>query len=97
MTEYLIKDITLKRSSTAWERNIPGKKKSIWIHISKNFVYLSWPEKRTYWVFDNMIRAGMSLPKIKFSDRTSTMWINSYGVRFDKAKDYENAKIILNE
>jgi hypothetical protein len=86
MKEKVIKDITLKRSSADWQRNVPGKKKNIWIHISKNFVYLSWPENRAYWVFDNMIRAGVTLPKIKFSDRTNTMWISSFGVRFDKAK-----------
>lgn len=36
MKEKIIKDITLKRSSTGWERNIPGKKNQYGYIFQKN-------------------------------------------------------------
>lgn len=40
---------------------------------------------------------AFDLIKQKTMKTQKLFWINSYGVQFDKVKDYENTKIILDK
>lgn len=86
-----VTNISVKRSSTGWERN-NAKVKSHWVHLAPGYVYLSFRCCRAYWIFRNIAKHPLvRMPKLKFSDRTQTVWINSFGIRFDYAKDYKYA------
>lgn len=85
--------IWVKRSSTDWEENPPGQKKEYWVDIEPGYIYLSWMGGRAYWILSKMEPADR--PNIRANDRTFTIWINSYGIRFLRPKDYEYAKECL--
>lgn len=96
MQHRKITNIEVKRSSTDWERNMT-RTKLIFVDIADGYVYLSYTKGRTYWVLRNFRRLNKPLPKIKLSDRTKTLWINSFGIRFFAEKDYKFAKKCVNK
>ena len=84
-------EIAVKRSSTGWQQNPKGKWRQIWLDISKGFVYLSYASfGRTYWVLSKM--KPSQRPRIRANDRTQTIWINTYGIRFTRKSHYNYAK-----
>ena len=85
--------IWVKRSTTGWEENKPNQKKEYWVDIKPGYVYLSWLGGRAYWILNNIEPA--SRPIIRGNDRTFTIWINSYGIRFERPSEYEYAKKCL--
>lgn len=89
-------DVSVKRSSTGWVANdlgVPNRKKGIWVAISPGYVYLSFKRGRAYWLLCNM--PPCTRPKIKSVDRTKTIWLNTYGIKFNKPSEYEYAKTCL--
>jgi hypothetical protein len=93
-----VKNIAVKRANTGWVRNPKGKKKSIWVSFTTDgYVYLSYSGDlfpgRAYWILSKI--SPSKRPNIRASDRTHTLWLNSYGIRFDRRLDYERAKKAL--
>ena len=84
--------IKVKRSSTEWKGNPEGRGKRgiYWVSIKNGFLYLSYKGGRSYWVLSKIKKKKR--PLIRAADGTKTIWINSYGIKFENEGDYEFAK-----
>jgi len=89
-----IYNISVKRSTTGWKTNKKSKgRRDFWVSISPGYVYLSHDCGRAYWVLCNI--HPKDRPIIRAADRTQTVWINTYGIKFNKKRDYEYTKKCL--
>lgn len=81
--------ISVKRATTGWEKNTSNKRGQFWVHVSDGYVYLSYARGRAYWMLRNIDVPDR--PRIKASSGSQTIWINTFGIKFEKKSDYDFA------
>jgi hypothetical protein len=77
-----------RKSQGKWQLG-PQKGKQ-WVSINEGYIYVALPTYRAYWIISKM------KIKAKFNDKTRTMSIRSYKIRFHSPKEYEKAKMVNN-
>jgi hypothetical protein len=92
------KNIAVYRPGKGWEDNKGQRRKSVWVHISVGYIYLSYSRlghglNRTYWVLTNI--SPRTRPRITFAEKTNTMKIGTYKIRFARPADLDFARACL--
>lgn len=88
-----LKHLDIKRSSTGWLLKKSKLGKYNWASISKGYLYLAYPKGRAYWILTNFCEKD--LPLITSNDKTLTISVSSFKMRFKRTADYNWAKKCL--
>ncbi len=84
-------DVAIKSGRVpGWQTNKGKRLKMVWVTIEDGYLYLSHTNGGKYWVLRNV--APQHRPRIRASDTTNTLWINTFGIRFKSKRQYQYAK-----